>query len=510
MLKKIWINPPIAFARVGASTTPCSAFSWSDAEISPEMPAMTTLQVEETLEIAADGTITSSIPNEVILKDNEGFRPVCPFFELWGEWEKDGTTSKGQITEAVLQDLGLGLADVAWAVELGNLKPYHITLREQDKIAARTEMTAAETTRHPVFGKSPPGDDTLVTHTDGIPMGEAQPAKPNASFEGLRLRFYPPKGILYGPPDIKERIEAVITANPTTTSFNARWRNLEMPTDRQRINSDSGWATHNFLKTNVPPLGPGDGRLNPGGLVASLTLAVNADGNSVETQSIGIVDDVGDGVVSCTIAGLTARASLAVGPPDFAPANRPVVSLQDGLSDRELRAEVRGDVPADDDLEAIVADIFERALETSELMNKDAQNYRARGVNNREYLQDQQLPNPSPDFEADPFATLWPIWTEPTPAAGPQPIDPGNVDAMPVTFLGQRKHRRYNAVEYLRDRLKEEPELIEKWLRPPRPPFPFYDRRMPALMRGSDRHAMHLTRRQYELIQIWAKKQAGL
>lgn len=508
MLKKLWINPPVAFARVGASTTPCCAFSWAEGEISPEAPAMTTLQVEETLEVAADGTISSSLPNEVILKDDEGFRPVCPFFELWGEWEKDGITSEGPITEQVLTDLNFELGDVTWAVELGNLKPYHVTLREQDRIAARTQMTAAETIRHPVFGTSPPGADTLVTHDDGIPMGEAQPVKSVAGFPGLRMRFYPPKGTLYGPPDIQDRVEAVIAANPATEGQNARWRDLDMPAHHARINPKSGWATHNFMTTNVPPLGPGDGRLNPSGLVASLMLGVTASGRPI-LESIGIVDDVGDGVVSCSIGGLTARASLAVGPPDFAPANRPVVSLQDGLADRELRAEARGDVPPDDELEAIVADIFERALETSELMNKDAQNSRARNEN-RDYRLNGQLPNPSTDYEADPFATLWPVWTEPSDGTGPQPVDPGSVDAMPVTFLGQRKHRRYNAIEYLRDRLKEEPELIEKWLRPPRPPIPIFDRRMPALMRGSDRHAMHLSRRQYELIQIWAKKQAGL
>ena len=503
MLKTIWLNPPVAFARVGASPTPCCAFSWSDAEISPDTPAATTLRVEETLELASDGTVTATLPNKVVLKDGAGFRPVCPFFELWGRWEKDGTTVEGPITEAVLQDFGLGLDDVTWAVELGNLKAYHVTLQDQDRIAARAEMTGADTARHSLFGKSPPGDGSLVSHPDGIPMGEAQLSRPDADFPELRLRFYPPVGTLYGPPGLPDRVEAAIAANPATEPRNARWRDLDLPPKRQRINPAAAWATHNFKTTNVPPIGPGDIRLNPGGLVASLTLSAD------ESESIGIVDDVGDGVVSCTIAGLTARASLAVGPPDFAPANRPIVSLQDGLADREIRAEARDGTLSDDELEAIVADIFERALETSDLMNKDAQNHRARLTNRREYLEGRQLPNPGPDFEADPLATLWPIWTEPTAGDGTQPVDPRRVDAMPVTFLGQRKHRRYNAIEYLRDRLREEPELIEKWLRPPRSANRFYDRRMPALMRGSDRHAMHLTRRQYELIQLWAKKQAN-
>lgn len=34
----------------------------------------------------------------------------------------------------------------------------------------------------------------------------------------------------------------------------------------------------------------------------------------------------------------------------------------------------------------------------------------------------------------------------------------------------------------------------------------YYDRRMPAVMRGSDRHPMHITRRQYELLVAWVRR----
>ena len=53
----------------------------------------------------------------------------------------------------------------------------------------------------------------------------------------------------------------------------------------------------------------------------------------------------------------------------------------------------------------------------------------------------------------------------------------------------------------LEDRLREAPDLMDRWLRPPLDPNPFFDRRMPALMRGSDGRPIHLTRRQYELLQ---------
>jgi hypothetical protein len=41
-------------------------------------------------------------------------------------------------------------------------------------------------------------------------------------------------------------------------------------------------------------------------------------------------------------------------------------------------------------------------------------------------------------------------------------------------------------------------------------PSPLYDRRMPAGMRGSDYHPMHLTRRQCEIGHLWAARQASL
>jgi len=62
-----------------------------------------------------------------------------------------------------------------------------------------------------------------------------------------------------------------------------------------------------------------------------------------------------------------------------------------------------------------------------------------------------------------------------------------------------------NALEYLKDRLRDDPAFVEKWLRPPLDQLPLYDRRMPALMRGSDSRPMHLTRRQYEIVLRWAR-----
>ena len=44
-------------------------------------------------------------------------------------------------------------------------------------------------------------------------------------------------------------------------------------------------------------------------------------------------------------------------------------------------------------------------------------------------------------------------------------------------------------------------------MRPPAGPERFYDKRMPGLMCGFDRYPLHLTRRQYELLKAWSKRE---
>ncbi len=205
-----------------------------------------------------------------------------------------------------------------------------------------------------------------------------------------------------------------------------------------------------------------------------------------------LVDDLSDGLVTCKVGDLpAAHARIAIGPPGSSLASRPFVSIQNGLSDRVSRDTARTGAFADGELEEIVADIFERALETSDLMNKDAQTGRCHAENGG------PLQPPSDDFETPPIGTLW--------ARGGVPGDTAtNVDALPVSFRGQRKHRRLNVLEYLKDRLRDDPTFVERWLRPPLDEFSLFDRRIPALMRRSDRRPMHLTRRQYDLVERWA------
>lgn len=505
MLKSLYILPPLAFGRVGSSPTPCAAFSWKKTDISPIGDNKTSLEIEETLSLDINGKISSIKPDNIVFKDDNGaFRPVCPFFELHGTWEANGNEQSGPITAKVLQDNGFSLSDLLWTVELGNLKAHHFTLNEGDKVSANITLSGDDTTRHTLEGRSPtgPGIEPLILPGEFLPMGEVQLGQAgDQNFPELRLRFYPPAGVTYGPTNLSGRV-----AN--SAEFNAEWIGFNLPSERLIINPNSRWATLDLDNEGPAPIGAGDPRNAPGGLSATLVESTGQLPNSGPSRiSMGLVDDVSDGLIICEVAGIKAFARIAIGPPDFAPMSRPFVSLQDGLSDRMLREDIRESDIDDDELEAIVADVFERALETSDLMNKDAQNDRSRR-NNNPSISSNDLPPPSANFESSPRRTLW-ASSNPQATANPVSAQSHQVDAMPVSQRGQRIHRRYNAIEYLRDRLKEEPDLIEKWLRLPRDNEPLFDRRMPALMRGSDGQPMHLTRRQYQMIRLWADRQAG-
>ena len=161
-ITKTWLLPPLAFGRAGSADRPCQAFSWAAPVITPKGAAKTILQPEDTIEVSDDGTPTLREArqfNRIELKDEANrFFPVCPFFELHGAWTEDGVDKEGPITEAVLQGAGLSLADVRWTVAVANLKAFHYTLRDGDRVEATVEVPATDTGRHALEGRSHGGD----------------------------------------------------------------------------------------------------------------------------------------------------------------------------------------------------------------------------------------------------------------------------------------------------------------------------------------------------------------
>jgi hypothetical protein len=475
MIQKIWLYPPLAVGRLGPSLIPCDSFHWAASDLRPRGTGKTTIQPGETLRVAAEGTVTSSLPTEIAFKDSVGFKPICPFFELHGEWQVDGSTVSGPITPQVLGLFGLTTRDLHWTVEVANLKPHHYTLADSDRILAIVELTGDVTERQTLRGTSPAGFlQPLVPVGQAVPLGSVQLTRPTADFPELRLRFTPAAGNVYGPTNLSTRLEILkqrlASASPPQVST---WQSFQLPPDRLILNSGAVWCQ--FAATGEDP------RTNPGGLYAS------EDDTGI---SLGLVDDVCDGAIRCSLpGGLQAIAWIAVGPPDYAPDRRPVVSLADGLADRVLRHEVLEPAYVDQ-LEltaAEVDDILERVLETMESINLDFQNQRVRAENQAIAIT-QGLSETAAEDKA--FALMNALPGQP----------------LPLTALGRQRHRRLIALEVLEDKLREQPDLINKWIREPKTSDRYYDRKMPALMRGSDRYPMHITRRQYDLLMAWANR----
>ncbi|MFE1290263.1 hypothetical protein [Streptomyces sp. NPDC058751] len=458
MIEEIWLYPPLAFARMGPSPEPCENYRYAESDLSPRGTGKTVVLPEPSLHVAADGTLTERQPqgNRVRFKDSAGFRPICPFFEVHGTWTVDGRRESGAITTEVLDTFGLAPGNVRWTVEVANLKAHHCTRALGDRIDARVEVPGDEHTRHPLQGSSPQGASRrLVPQGRHVPLGSVQIPRPSASFPELRLRFTPAAGLVYGPKNLLQR----------TSRY-------PLPTERLFLSSDASWCS--FTIKNDP-------RTVPEGLFAGANQQLDTGNNGT---SFGLVDDSCDGLVKVEVGGLTAHARVVVTPPDFAPDRRPFTSLADGLMDRVRRAEVRDPayISEKPQLTALeVRDLFERILEAMDAVNVDAQNDRAGGDNTAFGLS-----------LAAGRARMFPV---PEKLRGIQ---------LPLTERGRRKHRRFVALEVLEDMVREQPDLIQRFIRNPyADPEPF-DRRMPVAVRGSDGFPMHLTRRQYDLLVAWA------
>jgi hypothetical protein len=215
-------------------------------------------------------------------------------------------------------------------------------------------------------------------------------------------------------------------------------------------------------------------------------------GNGAVLSSLGLVDDLGDGIISCTLKGVgTAKARIVVGPPHFSPDRRPPVSIADDLIDKENRIGPRDPAWATGDnaasAKAEIQDLLDRAFETAGASNLDAwaEQRRAENASAAVYRGDPETP-------LDPGA---PIWGD---------LRIRTVTDLPLFELGTWRHRRNSADEFFEQIVRDNEGLITQWIRSQDDPLSvYYDTRMPALMRGSDRRPLHLTRRQIEAFRRW-------
>ncbi|MEP3329687.1 hypothetical protein [Sedimentitalea sp.] len=468
VIEEIWICPPLAFARFGECEEPMANFRWADNDYSARGTAETVIVPDTTFVVGEDGNISAHMPDAIRFRDGENWLPVSPFFELHGRLS-DGR--KGPITTDILDACGLGPGDLRFRVHAANRKAFHYTGANGDHVDAIVELSGDRHDRVALNGVSPDGADNPIVQDQPLPLGAVQVIRPNDEFREIRLRITPPKGRIYAPSNTAERdLTALVPDKFRRETF--------VDSIELTLNRASAWAHWDPAKVGSDP------RTNPGGLYAMEPGGV----------SLGFLDDSNDGLISVMVQGdgvadgrVVAHARFTCCPPDFQPDRRPFRSVADGLTDlmdREAVSEpgfTEGSNWIETEME--IADFMQRVRETMEASNLDHQNLRSQLANAGQY----------PDHNVKPF--------------DPEPPRPGH--PLPLTEHGRANHKRFLAYDVFKERLAQRPNLFDEWIRNPAAEPEYYNKQMPAVMRGSDANPMTITQRQYNLMRAWLDRVSG-
>jgi hypothetical protein len=485
-IQAILVNPPIAIARLGASSTPMDSFRWID---SPDAHLQTVIATDWTLDVDLNGGLNPRMPEELLFRDGNLYRPVAPFFELWAlVSEGPGDPRWTALTPALLNEAGGG--GFTLTVDARNSKAAR-RARNPDLEFGTFPPVVISSSNHsptPLIATSPMGIARPMIPRDaaGIPLGSVQILRSQnqptlgstpwaIDVEVIRFRFTPAKGIFYGPRGSEKISE-----------------NGFAPVEKQNafLDPDVGWVGTG-LTPWVEPADTFDGAETP------------------SQRSLGIVDDTCSAVltVSLNVRGapqpLIARSSVFVAPPDFAPDRRPFLSLADEINDRVTQS-----APAltGVGLEAWVRDLFERVYETVSLMNVD--NYRAQraAVLEPEGIAEQSIAGDQvPDDPQQPRAmgASDKLRRPNLPIFGTTSDRP-----LPISERARERHRDLAEIDDLIDLVKSQNDRISGLVRAPFTVAPNEDgnqstMQMPPFMRNSNALPLTIANWQYKLLQQW-------
>ena len=486
-IRAILINPPIAIARLGASSTPMDSFRWID---SPDAHLQTVIAPDWTLDVDLNGAVNPRMPEELLFRDGDSYRPVAPFFELWAlVSEGPGDPQWTALTPRLLNEAGG--TGFTLTVDARNSKAARRARNPDLEFGTFPPVVIASSDHSPtpLVGTSPMGIARPMIPRDapGIPLGSVrilrgqdQPAPDSTPWarevdvEVFRFRFTPAKGIFYGPRGAESISENGFAPIEGQNAF---------------LDPDAGWVGTGL----TPWVEPAD----------------TFDGAEMPSQrSIGIVDDTCSAVltVSLNLGGaaqpLLAHSSVFVAPPDFAPDRRPFLSLADEINDRVAP----GAQPLTGaELEAWVRDLFERVYETVSLLNVD--NYRAQRA---AVLQPQEIGPPIagdqvPDDPRQPRA-MGPSDKLRRPNL---PISQATPDRpLPISERARERHRDLAEIDDLIDLIKTQKDRISTLVRAPFTVAPNEDgnqstMQMPPFMRNSNALPLTIANWQYKLLLQW-------
>ena len=111
-LLNVYVLPPFAVARLGASDTPVDAFDWVENPAT-HGAGKTVIRPAVSLRVLPDGSIQPYMPSVILFRDGPGqkIRPTAPFFELWGRF--DDAADPQPLTETRLEQIGGSLARIS-------------------------------------------------------------------------------------------------------------------------------------------------------------------------------------------------------------------------------------------------------------------------------------------------------------------------------------------------------------------------------------------------------------
>jgi hypothetical protein len=507
-IREIFIDPPLAIARLGGSSMPQDAYLWVTAP-EPRAGDTTTIAPTWSLAVQQDATVVPVMPTQVTLRDGPLIRPVAPFFEVWARVGRPGSRPASwrdmPLTPALLAQSGGSLSDLVLQIDAKNFKaarrtgnpelgfgtypPVRIAADQYTPVSlAASSPSGARTPLIPV-GKSIPLGLVQMTRSQPQPKQGAEWA-PFVNVEVIRFRYTPARGFVYGVPD------AAKPSAPLPGTIPPGPFQVAVDPERAFLNPHAGWAgvpANDLVEPSDTYDGAGPGQRN--------------------RPSLGVVDDTCEVRFEAVLnlpgrkQALNATAHAFVAPPDFAPDRRPFLSLADELNARGEHSRTRRKMNAEE-TDAWVQDLFERVFETVSLFNVDM--YREQGallLSGQQRLPKpiarDQLPGPSHAMGA-----LDRLRNEDFPLPPRTPDEP-----LPLTEHARVRHRELADLDGLKDFIRNYPGRIQRLVRRPFVVEAGEDAdvssmRMPPFMRNSNALPLSLSAWQYDLLMEWVDKQA--
>jgi hypothetical protein len=522
VIQSIFIDPPIAIARLGGSTTAQFAYKWVESP-NPRSNGETTIAPDWSLNVTPDGSVTPIKPTELVFRDGALIRPVCPFFELWAMVGEPGsqpsTWQEVPVTPDLLSQQGINLNSLVINVDAKNRKAARRT-KDADLSYGTFQSLEVRGDQHavmPLLGVSPPGlaaTKKLIPNGRNIPLGtfqvlksSQQPApgivewsqlvdgQPLINVEIIRFRFSPAAGHFYGPPSSAQ------AHNPpgSQASF------APVEASRAFLNPNAKWVGFDAQLANNVTVVPAD-------------TYDGADVDQNSNPSLGVVDDTCEARIEVSLPlpngiTLSVTANVFVGPPDFAPDRRPFLSLADELNDRLQDHQNRTNALSVQQRDTWVEDLFERIYETVSLFNIDFWRERNALRLTGSRLAPTSIPNDQ-TRDIDPQSGS----NVPRAMGGRDTLrnplfalpSPNTDDPLPLTRHGRMRHRALADLQQLRDFVLQNKGRLQNLVRPPFVAETGEDgngttMKMPPFMRNSNALPLTLSAWQYELLMQWVQ-----